>query len=156
MNDARRARPGSDGAWDRARRAYRAVLADADPAADLLAAGALDLRPGHTAQEWDPARLVVCSGSDDLRELRAIVADATGIGTWPSSPAADATEGDEIRARVDIERSSSLLGLLIAMDGLIERRSPWGRWRSMVDTMAARVTALDSVEIHLRVVEPTD
>lgn len=127
----------------------------ADPAAAVVAAGALDLRPGHLAAEWDPARVVVCSGDDDLRELRAIVEGAVGIGCWPTSPvAADVGAGEELRGRVAIERPAALLGLLVAMDGLIERRSPWGRWRTMVDTMAARVTALDSLELHVRIIPP--
>ncbi|MEQ8841302.1 MAG: hypothetical protein RIB98_09995 [Acidimicrobiales bacterium] len=159
MNEPLRARPGSVGAWDRARRAYVAMLGDADPAAALVAAGALDLRLGHDSHvpgshvfEIQEPRVRIFSAPDDLRELREIVETATGVGTWP---AAAPVSGEPIERRIELFSAAPLLALLVAMDGLIERRSPWGRWRTMVDTMASRVGELDAVTVSLVVQEPT-
>jgi hypothetical protein len=149
MSDPQRARSDPSGAWDRARRAYVALLADRDPASSLLAAGAADCRLGFAGTIPD-APTVLVSGPDDLRELREIVESALGVGTWPARACPD---GAAITARVEIDRPAAVLGLLIAMEGLIEARSPWGRWRSVVDTMAARLARLETLTIDVRVIE---
>jgi hypothetical protein len=130
-----------------------ALLGDDDPAAVLLAAGAIDLRLGYDEGAFEPGRRTLMSASDDLHELREIVESATGVGTWPTPVP---TPGRPIRARIDLAAPAPALGLLLAMDDLIERRSPWGRWRTMVDTMAARVAELDAVTVSLVVMEPPD
>lgn len=117
----------------------------------LFAAGASDLRLGHDpATPW-PDGAVVLSGPDDLAELRDVVETVTGVGSWPRPPEVDGAT--VVRARVAIHRPAALLGLLLAMEGLIERRSPWGRWRTTVDTLAARVATIDSIGVDLRLVE---
>lgn len=151
MNERERARSGPAPGWDRARRAYVGLLGADDPAASFLADGALDLRLGHDAASLDPARRLVVSGPDDLVELRTIVESAIGVGSWPAPARAD---GEPVVAVVGSPRPAAMLGLLMAMDGLIETRSPWGRWRTVVDTMAARVAAIDTITVDLRVVEP--
>ena len=131
-----------------------ALLGADDPATRLIADGALDLRLGHDPSEIDsvdPARRLVVSGADDLVELRAVVESAIGVGSWPAPPPAD---GQPVVAVVESPRPAAMLGLLIAMDGLIETRSPWGRWRTVVDTLAARVRAIDTITVDLRVIEP--
>jgi hypothetical protein len=153
VNDSQRARSGSDGVWVRARGAYVALLGDEDPAAAALATGAVDLRPGHSDEVPDSAAATLVSGPDDLAELREIVESATGVGTWPRS---SATDGEIITVELRLERPAALLGLLLAMEGVIERRSPWGRWRTMVDTMAARVQELDVVTIDNRLRKSLD
>jgi len=159
MSDSR-ARPDSSGSWDRARRAYLMLLGDEDPADAYLADGALDLRLGHELLDPDAvvvgvggvdgAESVLFSGPGDLVEVKEIVEAATGVGTWPT-PAAG--HGELIRVRLELSRPAAVLGLLIAMEDLIERRSPWGRWRTVVDTIASRIAELDSVSIETRVVE---
>ncbi|MEZ5244390.1 MAG: hypothetical protein R2707_04770 [Acidimicrobiales bacterium] len=151
MHDPLRARPGSSGSWDRARRAYVALLGGDDPAAVLLAAGALDLRLGYEPGEWDPSRCIVVSGPDDLAQLRAVVEEAVGVGAWPL---VDPADGEPIGTHLGPGRSGAMLGLLMAMEGLVESRSPWGRWRTVVDTIAARVATIDEVTVDLRVVQP--
>ena len=113
MTDTPRARPGSFGGWDRARRAYLEMLGADDPARSLLAAGALDLRLGYEADAVDPNRLTLRSGPQDLVELRAIVEESTGVGTWPIG---NAVTGDSIVARVGLARPATLLALLMAME----------------------------------------
>jgi len=151
MSESRRARSDSSGSWDRARRAYLAVLGDADPAAALLATDAVDLRLGYDDADVDPTRRLVVSGPDDLRELRTVVDAVIGPGAWPA-PVADG--GAPIRARLGPGRGPAMLGLLMAMEGLIERRSPWGGWRTVVDTVAARVVTIEEVTVEFRVIEP--
>ncbi len=151
MNDAPRARPGSSRVWDRARRAYLAVLGDHDPAVPQLVAGALDLRLGYEPDEWDRERTIIVSGPEDFAELREVVETATGVGTWPRCVG---PTGTAIAAQIAIERSAPLSGLLLAMEDLIDRRSPWGRWRTMVDTMGPRVARIDEITVDLRVIEP--
>ena len=151
MIESPRARPGSSGGWDRARRAYLALLGPDDPAAALVAAGALDLRLGYDPDDADPARRLVVSGPDDLKELREIVERAVGPGAWPPLPP---VAGVPIGTRLGPGRGPAMLALLMAMDGLVERRSPWGGWRTVVDTVASRVAALDGVTVDLRVIEP--
>ena len=150
MSDTHRARPGSPGSWDRARRAYVALLGDDDPGAAMIAAGAVDRRLGHDGERaLDRAALV--SAPDDLHELREIVESATGVGTWPTP---DGVDGDPIRARIELTAPAAALGLLLCMEDLIERRSPWGRWRTVVETIAARVAELDAVTVSFVVREP--
>ncbi|MEM7142557.1 MAG: hypothetical protein AAF548_16160 [Actinomycetota bacterium] len=151
MTDSQRARLRPSGDWDRARRCYRDLLGDDDPVAGLVLAGALDLRPGFVHAECDPSRQMVLPAEGDLGELRAVVEAATGVGTWPSPSDGP---GDRHRVGVAVARPAALLGLLLAMDGLIERRSPWGKWRTMVDTMAARVAEIEHLTMVFRVVEP--
>lgn len=127
------------------------MLGDEDPAAELLADGASDLRLGHD-RGLASTELVLVSGPSDLIELREIVESALGVGTWPTSPQ---VEGEILRARIRVHRPAVLLGLLMAMEDLIDKRSPWGRWRTVVDTMAARVTALTEITVDVRVVRPT-
>jgi hypothetical protein len=129
-----------------------ALLGDDDPAAAILAAGAVDLRLGHDDRAVGLDRATVVSAPDDLQELRAIVESATGVGTWPTP---DGVDGDPIRARIELAAPAAALGLLLSMEDLIERRSPWGRWRTTVDTMAARVVALDAVTVSFVVREPS-
>jgi hypothetical protein len=145
------ARPGPDRGWERARRAYVDLLGDDDPARAALAEGAVDLRLGFDSTTPEPATPYLISGFHDLAELREIVESAIGIGTWPIS--AD-SEGELIRARIEVDRPAAVLGLLLSMEDLIERRSPWGRWRSVVETMAARVEKLDVITTETRVIEP--
>ena len=137
--------------WGRARRAYVDVLGADDPAAQLLADGALDLRLGHEASEIDPARRLVVSGPRDFCELREIVESAIGVGAWPTPGPG---EGVVVRAPVTPDRPAAMLGLLLAMEELIDRRSPWARWRTVVDTLAARVNAIEALTVDLRVIEP--
>lgn len=154
MNDGERARSTSGSEWDRARRAYRALLSDCDPAATVVERlDALDLRPGGDASAPDdgPPRAVVVSGPADLRELREIIETATGIGTWPTPPGG---EGEIRTAQIEIQRPAPLLALLLAMDGLIEDRSPWRTWRTAVDTVAGRVGGLRVVTVEARIIEP--
>ncbi len=152
MSESRRARSASSGSWDRARRAYLAVLGDADPAASLLAADVVDLRLGFgaplDAETAAPRALV--SGPDDLAELRDIVESALGVGTWPRPVPVD---GEPVRARVEVAQPAALLALLMTMEDLIERRSPWGKWRTAVDTMAGRVGGIRALTIDLRIVD---
>ena len=163
MNERRRARSASSSEWDRARRAYRTLIGDHDPAAAAIAeGGAIDLRPGGPlpAPDTGLSRLVVVSGPADLVELREIVETATGVGTWPTAAQGNAAltamgSGALHTARLEIERPAALLGLLLAMDGLIEDRSPWGTWRTVVDTLAGRVHELRAVTIEARIVHPT-
>jgi len=152
MSESRRARSDSSGSWDRARRAYLAVLGDADPAAALLAADMIDLRLGFSGalDAETAAHRALVSGPDDLAELRDVVESALGIGTWPRALPID---GERIGGRIEIGRPAALLGLLLTMEGLIERRSPWGKWRTAVDTMAGRVGGIRELTIDLRIVD---
>jgi len=156
MSDSQRARPGSSGSWDRARRAYVAMLGDDDPAATILSAGAVDLRPGFDQSDRpaeptndDRDALLLVSAPGDLSELREIVESATGVGTWPVSPV---VPGELITAHVAVDAPARALGLLLAMENLIERRSPWGRWRTMVETMAVRIGDLETITVSFGVV----
>ena len=151
MSDSHRARPGSSGGWDRARRAYVALLGDEDPAAVMLAAGVVDLRLGYEDGAVGLDRAALVSAPDDLHELREIVESATGPGTWPTPGVA---AGEQIQARIELPTPAAALGLLLSMEDLIERRSPWGRWRTTVDTMAARVGELDAVTVSFVVRKP--
>jgi len=151
MNDSPRARPSSSGTWVRARRAYVDLLGDDDPAAAVLADGAVDLRLGHDRGEDDSSLRRLVSAPDDLAEVREIVESVIGVGAWPTAGPAP---GEVTRARVELSGPTAVLGLLLSMDGLIERRSPWGRWRTVVDIMAARVAELDAVTASFVVVEP--
>ena len=154
VNERERARSVSISEWDRARRAYRSLLGDGDPAVDAIERlGAVDLRPGGPAPRPDggPARVIVVSGPADLVELREIVETATGVGTWP----APALIPGEVRtAQLPVEREAPLLGLLLAMEGLIDDRSPWRTWRTAVDTLAARVRELESITVEALIIEP--
>ncbi len=109
------------------------------------------MRLGYEDGEWDRSAPAVVSGPADLAELADIVEAAMGVGTWPRHPS---PAGAAITARLTVARPAPLLGLLLAMEGLIERRSPWGQWRTMVDTMALRVAEIDSITLDLRVVDP--
>jgi hypothetical protein len=154
VNDASRARSVSPGEWDRARRAYRALIGENDPAADVLGlTGAVDLRPGVRRPDSDDPirRVVVLAGPGDLIELREIVEAATGVGTWPSGPS---VAGEIRRGRLEITRPSSLLGLLVAMEGVIDDRSPWRTWRSAVDIVAARVREIGALSLEAVIVRP--
>lgn len=126
------------------------MLGEDDPAAHLLDDDTDDRRLGGI-EPIDPERRTLLSGPADLLEVRQIVEAATGIGTWPAPSAA---AGEHHRVTVAVERPAAILGLLIAMENLIERRSPWGRWRTTVDTMAARIEALETVTLETVVVEP--
>jgi hypothetical protein len=147
------ARSSSQSEWDRARLAYRAFIGDRDPVADLVRLGAVDLRPGGvaTVHEGDGERTIVVSGPQDLAELREIVEAAIGVGTWP---VAAGTPGEIRTVHLDVEGSGPLSGLLLAMEGLIDDRSPWRRWRSAVDTIAARIATLSSITIEALIIEP--
>jgi hypothetical protein len=140
--------------WDRARRAYLALLGGRDPAAAVVAAtGAVDLRPGGLASQTDATttQTIVVSGPADLIELREIVETATGVGTWPANEA----DRGEVRSSVlEVEGAAPLLGLLMAMEGLIEDRSPWRTWRTAVDTLAARVEKLRTITVEAVIIEP--
>ena len=111
---------------------------------------AVDLRPGGPAPARASATLIV-SGPDDLKELRAIVETATGVGSWPRSPAAP---GEVRTATMPLVRPGAALGLLLAMEGLIDDRSPWRTWRTAVDTLAPAVGALDTLTIEAVIVDP--
>lgn len=127
---------------DRARRAYQRLLSDEDPAADWLAAGAADLRPFTDGSGPAPAGAVVV-GPDDLREIREIVDTQLGVGCWPR---AEVIAGERRTVQVALVRGAAT-ALVHAFEGRIEQRSPWGRWRSAVDIMAARLDALDTVTL---------
>jgi hypothetical protein len=86
----------------------------------------------------------VVAGPDDLRELRAVVERVTGVGSWPAPvPVA----GERATGRIAITSPSRLLGLLAALDGHIERRSPWSTWRGVVDVLAGPVADLGEVTV---------
>ena len=146
MNEPRRARSASESGWDRARREYAALLGDDDPAAEWLAGGALDLRPGGPAPASYDGPVVV-SGPADMREVRRIVEQSTGVGTWPS---ARAGAGPLARTTRQVARPAAVLGLLLAMEGLIEDRSPWRKWRTAVETLADRIAGLTVVTVEAR------
>jgi hypothetical protein len=129
------------------------LIGDRDPVADLLRLGAVDLRPGGvaTAHEGAGERTIVVSGPHDLVELREIVEAAIGVGTWP---VASRDPGEIRTVHLDIDGPGPLSGLLLAMEGLIDDRSPWRRWRSAVDTIAARIATLRSITIEALIIEP--
>jgi hypothetical protein len=54
---------------------------------------------------------------------------------------------------VEVAQPAALLALLMTMEDLIERRSPWGKWRTAVDTMAGRVGGIRALTIDLRIVD---
>jgi hypothetical protein len=119
------------GEWDRARRAYRSLIAEVDPAASAIhELGAVDLRPGGAPADLDGPR--VLSGPDDLSELRTVVESVTGWGTWPT-PA---------------------LALVHAMGGLIDDRTGmWRTWKTTVELVAGALASVESLTIEAVVVE---
>lgn len=153
----------------RVRAALELVLGEMDPARDLLvtpAAGltaaaadltgpAADLRllgSETTAAAWPP--IIVVSGLDDLAELRTVVERSTGVGTWPKPPSPEALSAAGYRATgwvddsVPVGRPAAMAGLLLAMKGLIEDRSPWRTWRTAVDTLAPALRAVDRLTVQ--------
>ncbi len=54
---------------------------------------------------------------------------------------------------LEVEGAAPLLGLLMAMEGLIEDRSPWRTWRTAVDTLAARVEKLRTITVEAVIIE---
>lgn len=129
--------------WDRARRAYERLLAEVDPAAAWLAAGATDLRMrGGRPDEVDGP--VVVAGPDDLREIQAIVDTQLGVGCWPRPP----TVAGERRSTTVAAARGAVTALVHALEGHIELRSPWARWRTAVDTMASRLDLLEVVTLE--------
>ena len=154
MTESRRPRSTPSPEWERARLAYQELVRGVDPAATAIKRlDAVDLRPGGPgpARSGRRARAIVVSGPADLVELREIVEAATGVGTWPTTVGAP---GEVRTARLDLHRSAPLLSLLLAMDGLIDDRSPWRTWRTTVDTLAGRVRKLRSITIEALIIRP--
>jgi hypothetical protein len=137
------------GEWDRARRAYRALIAEVDPAASAISeSGAVDLRPGGAPVPVGGSH--VLSGPDDLIELRTVVEHVTGPGTWPSSRAT----GDVLRATLPLERPAPALALAHAMEGLIDDRTGmWRTWKTTVESVAAALAQIDSLTVEAIVVD---
>jgi hypothetical protein len=152
VNSHERARSPSTPEWDRARRAYQRLIDGHDPAAFLVDPDeAHDLRPSVTVPAL-AAEATLVAGPRDLQELRAVVQRSLGVGTWP---AASLIPGAElVSTEILIERPTALLGLLLAMEGLIEDRSPWRTWRSFVDTLAAAVADIESVTVETQILRP--
>ena len=93
------------------------------------------------------------SGPNDLQELRRVVETALGVGTWPTAGVGPG----EIRAvTVALDRPSAALGLLIAMEGVIDDRSPWRTWRTAIENLAPAVASIGRLTIEARLIEPTD
>jgi hypothetical protein len=142
------------GEWLRARRAYRALVAPVDPAADVVEAGAVDLRPGGPVTA--DGRRVVVSGPDDLVELVRAVESVTGPGTWPGA-ATDGVEptGERRRARLALERPAQALALVAAMEGLVvDRTGAWRTWRTTLEAVAAAVSSIDSLTVEAVILDP--
>ena len=141
------------GEWLRARRAYADLLGAADPVADLMVAGAVDLRPGGPIATG-PLR-VVTSGPDDLVELVRAVESVTGPGTWPRPGIPLGWRVAEThRARVALGRPTPALALVAAMEGLItDRTGAWRTWRTTLETVAAAVAPIGSLTVDARVLD---
>jgi hypothetical protein len=152
VNSHKRARSQSTPEWDRARRAYQRLIDGHDPAAALVEAGdTQDLRPSVIAPSAEVAPTLV-AGPRDLQELRAVVERSLGVGTWPAAALIPGAE--VVSTEISIEHPTALLGLLLAMEGLIEDRSPWRNWRSFVDTLAAAVDEIESVTVETQILRP--
>ncbi|MDW3218493.1 MAG: hypothetical protein R8F63_07740 [Acidimicrobiales bacterium] len=107
-----------------------------------LAAGAADLRPFADGSLPVPAGAVV-AGPDDLREIRDVVDTQLGVGCWPRN---ELIVGERRTSRVALPRGAAT-ALVHALEGRIELRSPWGKWRTVVDIMAVRLDALETVTL---------
>lgn len=130
------------------------MIAGHDPAADAVAAeSAVDLRPRPDAP-LDAAGLVVVSGPGDLAELRTIAEQSLGVGTWPSAVDVGGEVGPATlrSTHLSVERPAAVLGLLIAMEGMIEDRSPWRTWRTAVEMLAPAIADLDTLTIEARII----
>ena len=137
------------------------MVGDADPGAGLVARATHDLRPAGLADLADldgltgltgrPPGGVVVAGPDDLCELRAVVERVTGSGSWPAPAATFAAAavpvGARVTERVAVASPATLLGLVAALEGHIERRSPWSTWRGVVDALAGPVGELATVTV---------
>jgi hypothetical protein len=149
VNDPRWARSRTPGEWERARLAYQALVRADDPAGSLLSADdVVDLRPRADLSGWcrpSGCRSVIVAGPDDLAELRQVVERSLGVGTWPRSRSGPELAATTRTATILLPSAGPALSLLMAMEGLIEDRSPWRRWRTAVETIASEVEALESL-----------
>ena len=98
-----------------------------DPGVELVARAEHDLRPAGLADlAGPPPGGVGVAGPDDLRELRAVVERVTGAGSWPAPiPPATTLVTARVTAPVAVSSPAVLLGLVAALEGHIEGRSPW-------------------------------
>lgn len=138
------------GEWGRARRAYRDLIADVDPAAAVVdEPGVVDLRPRGAPTDLAGGSYVL-SGPRDLIELRTVVELVTGPGTWPAPPPID---GELVRATLEVARPAPVLMLVQAMEGLVvDRTGMWRTWKTAVELVAATLADVDSLTVEAIVV----
>lgn len=79
-----------------------------------------------------------------------VVERALGVGSWPVPEQRD---GGLRSAELDLAGPGGLLALLVSLEGLIEIRSPWRTWRTVVDGLAPAVAELDTVTVEAMVVD---
>ena len=100
---------------------------------------------------------MLLAGPDDLIELRRVVERALGVETWPGHRADGRIDpATTWTATIPLRHPGPALALLLSMEGLIEDRSPWRRWRTAVETIAPEVTALDTLTVQAALVDVSD
>ncbi len=144
--------------WTRVRRAYLDLIAESDPIDPAMVGAALDLRPGFIEAEVRDLVFIggtaLISGPDDLSELRTAVERMTGPNTWPIGVI---PSGLEVVAhesvRMELPLVGPALGLVMAMNGLIDDRSrAWRTWRTVVDSVGRGLETVDELTIDTLVV----
>jgi len=98
--------------------------------------------------------VAVVSGPNDLIEFRTVVERLTGPGTWPVRELPPGFVVVETRtAAIELPRPSPAMGLIVAMENLIEDRSrAWRTWKTMVESLAMGVPAGMSMSVEALVV----
>ena len=121
--------------------AYRALLADKDPARGWIESGAPDERFGSAGVGG-----AVYRGVNDLCELRAIVERITGPGSWPAPAPVD---GECVGTTVALRRPADVMGLLQAAgDEITDRAAMWRTWETTLEAIANAVVDLHKVTVE--------
>lgn len=116
--------------------------------------GATDLRPAATIEEVTAARgPVIVSGPDDLIELRLVVERVTGPGSWFTGSGSE-VDGTMRRGRLDLARPAQVMGLVVALEGIVpDNGGAWRTWKTAVEAIAAGVDELESITLEALVVD---